>query len=156
DIEPGESYQETVIEPRNEKELYGELDRSFETWTDFPIWQYHHWYDWNFHIKLPPNQGGYWYLRGEGDFGPEIECEWDTGAFGRRPRSSLMFRADWGWPMTGDWVWLIGRWIYDGGHEERGLTRSELHPCKAIATARWEGFKFPENEKAVPAIQFMF
>lgn len=35
-------------------------------------------------------------------------------------------------------------------------TRSELHPCKAIATARWEAHKFPGTDHFVPAIQFMF
>ena len=37
-----------------------------------------------------------------------------------------------------------------------GRMRSELHPCKAVATARWEAAEFDENEKHVPAIQFMF
>ena len=31
-----------------------------------------------------------------------------------------------------------------------------LNPCRAVASARWEAFKFPENDGAVPAIQFMF
>ena len=35
--------------------------------------------------------------------------------------------------------------------------RTELHPCKAVASARWEAFNFDENGGAfVPAIQFMF
>lgn len=40
---------------------------------------------------------------------------------------------------------------------EAGLTRSELHPTKAVATARWEAALFKENGgNFVPAIQFMF
>ncbi len=31
-----------------------------------------------------------------------------------------------------------------------------VNPCRAVATARWEAFKFPENDGAVPVIQFMF
>lgn len=37
-----------------------------------------------------------------------------------------------------------------------GLHLNQIHPCKAIATARWEGVKFAENPEAVPAVQFMF
>ncbi len=112
-----------------------------------------------------------------------IELEWDTGGFGKTkpqpgqhrgircsdksPRSSgkankcagPMFETDWCWPQTGDFVWGAGRSIYDGGHESHDKvpkSRSELHPLKAVATARFEGFHFKENKKATPAIQFMF
>jgi hypothetical protein len=38
-----------------------------------------------------------------------------------------------------------------------GLARSELHPVKALASARWEAVSFPENNNLfVPGIQFLF
>ena len=62
--------------------------------------------------------------------------------------------------MAGQYVWITGRWIYDCGHasseKQTALMRSELHPCRSIATARWEAVKFDEHEQYVPAIQFMF
>jgi len=98
-----------------------------------------------------------------------IECEWDAGAFGTDindahpgPMFDSTFGAtvdpqfDWAWPQSGQYVWTAGRWIYDCGHEHAGMMRSELHPCKAAASARWEAVKFDENEKYVPAIQFVF
>jgi hypothetical protein len=90
-----------------------------------------------------------------------IECEWDCGAFG--PRPGVMFNnAQWIWPMTGQYCWFSGRWIYDCGHassEDKrvGLMRSEIHPVKALATAQWEAVKFPENGGFhVPGIRFLF
>jgi hypothetical protein len=167
------------IDGENETELEGALDRSFQTWTDVPVWQWHRWYDWNFHVT--PSTG-YEYVKGLGNKAPEdppkdqhmrmvgakgsMECEWDCGAFGKpkggRPNLGPMFSADWAWPWAGQYVWIAGRWIYDCGHSSSddksvGLMRSELHPCKAVATARWEAVNFPENGKLyVPAIQFMF
>lgn len=168
------------------KELEGRLVRSFQTWTDFPVWQWHRWYDWNFHVEpatgslFTPAVDGFKYLRGLGNQaggagalvqGETMECEWDTGAFGSKP--GAIFGVDWCWPMTGQWVWLAGQWIYDCGHAtESGLMRSELHPCEAVATARWEAVKFDAQSKSLwpkdiafvptsetlmlPAIQFMF
>jgi hypothetical protein len=89
---------------------------------------------------------------------------------------------DWCWPMTGMFFWAIGRSVYDCSHAtanngrrtkkkdrlpqgssfsedervQRGVHLNQLHPLKAIATARWEAFKFDENPRHVPAIQFMF
>ena len=108
--------------------------------------------------------------------GRVMECEWDAGSFGKGALEQTNLTAsgpqrlsgirpgpmygpqDWAWPMPGHRVWLRGRSIYDGGHEtEAKLCRSELHPCKAVAWARWEAEKFDENNgKYVPAIQFMF
>ena len=102
--------------------------------------------------------------------GRTMECEWDCGAFGNRP--GPMFHSTWLWPMTGERVWVMGRSIYDCGHPKQlsestpfdpaeddptSKMRSELHPCRALATARWEAESFPENGGAyVPAIKFMF
>jgi hypothetical protein len=172
--------------PEEEKEVEGVLFRSFQTWTDVPVKQWHLWYDWNFHL-VPAK--GYKYLRGLGNIAhsnasgssiaviqhPEVmECEWDCGAIGAYdfdtfPHATLadpgpMFGHDWAWPMAGQYIWIAGRWIYDCGHASSetktgpnaGLMRTELHPCKAIASARWEAVKFDDNERHVPAIQFMF
>jgi hypothetical protein len=40
--------------------------------------------------------------------------------------------------------------------ERESIVHTELHPCKAVASARWEAVKFDDNERHVPAIQFMF
>lgn len=167
-----------------EMEVEGVLWHSFQTWTDVPLAQWHTWYDWNFHL-VPAK--GYKYMRGLGndaapdDEGPDpplrsvsndlplMECEWDCGAFGSVPTGPQMlgpmFISDWVWPLAGQYIWVAGRWIYDCGHassdeksgDNPGLMRTELHPCKAIATTRWEAFNFDENGGAfVPAIQFMF
>ncbi len=168
----------TIVE--REKELEGLLVRSFQTWTDVPAFQWHKWYDWNFHV-VPAD--GYKHVRGTGNVegiqtgaktpveqGKTVECEWDCGAFGaydydlpsgRRPplnEPGPMFgdARDWAWPMAGQHVWLSGRWIYDCGHAHKGFMKTELHPCKAVATARWEAVKFDEHGHYVPALQFMF
>ena len=160
--------------PEIERELEGQLTLSQHPSEDFPIGQWHFWYDWNFFIK--PAEG-FEYLRGMGThedlgdliLGGSMECEWDCGAFGdydfinpggRTPTldaSAPFFGRDWAWPVGGEYIWLAGRWIYDCGHPDKlGRNRSELHPIKAVATARWEAVKFDENESHVPAIQFMF
>jgi hypothetical protein len=179
------SWTQTLDDP--EHELQGILVRSFQTWTDAPPFQWHRFYDWNFHV-IP--EANYDWLRGVGngaggddkpfDFdpgffsrkrrsvrtvpGPVMECEWDTGAIGTF-RPGPMFHADWAWPLTHQRIWMVGNSIYDGGHETHGtnLCRSELHPVKAMATARWEAFAFKENNEGkedgkihTPAIQFMF
>jgi hypothetical protein len=103
-----------------------------------------------------------------------MECKWDAGAIGGKandpgtyvppmlaPPSGILGAAhDWCWPQPGQYVWLSGRWVYNcqdaSTSDTKGLMRSELHPCGAIATARWEAVAFPENQRPVPAIQFMF
>jgi hypothetical protein len=91
-------------------------------------------------------------------------------------------KHDWCWPMAGMFFWAIGRSVYDCSHAtanegrrtkkpdrkpqgsqlpeserlKRGVHLNQLHPLKAIATARWEAFQFKENPKPVPAIQLMF
>jgi hypothetical protein len=46
------------------REVQGTLLRSFQTWTDFPLRQWHRWYDWNFHVEPDPE---YQYIRGKGN-----------------------------------------------------------------------------------------
>jgi hypothetical protein len=187
--------------PQNdqEREVEGILLRSIHSSTDHPVTQWHHWYDWNFHIQpalisesSDSDRKFFEYLMSPANKKPELtpeaekmgftnavirpwydtnldrtlECEWDLGGFGgaissiaqSRFFAGPMFATDWAWPMSGQYVWLAGRWIYDCGHALVGdLMHTELHPCKAVATARWEAVQFPENENLfVPGIQFMF
>ncbi|HJP66721.1 MAG TPA: hypothetical protein VKA30_10515 [Actinomycetota bacterium] len=106
---------------------------------------------------------------GPGNFNATVDCEWDLGAFGEKPGAFLTQQGsdtpiDWMWPMTGAHFWAAGRCVYDCSHatsdtkegNDPGLHLNQLHPCKAIATARHEAVKFDENPLAVPAIQFMF
>jgi hypothetical protein len=160
-----------------ERELEGTLDRSFQTWTDVPVFQWHRYYDWNFHVVPADGLG---YIKGAGNTqdpttppfqhvtGPNsMECEWDCGSWfipANDFTPGLMFARDACWPMTNQYVWATGRWIYDCGHASsenktgvnEGKMRSELHPMKAVAVGRWEAFKFAENAFPVPAMQFMF
>ena len=65
--------------------------------------------------------------------------------------------------MAGQFFWATGRNVYDCSHAtgndktgaDAGLHLNQLHPLKALATQRWEGFLFKENRQAVPAAQFM-
>ncbi len=106
--------------------------------------------------------------------GGTIELMWDAGALFRNrapyengfpsntaaQHTGPMAQADWAWPMPGQFVWAAGRWVYDCSRattdDRNGRMQTLLNPLKAIATARLEGFKFAENERAVPATQFMF
>jgi hypothetical protein len=183
--------------PEGVREVEGILWHSFQTWTDVPVFEWHRWYDWNFHI-MPAH--GYDHLRGLGNDVPvkselkdkdhldavgseeAMECEWDVGAFGKRPGpmydetlgGAFPPERDWAWPMTGQYLWVSGRHIYDCGHANSrastadedhsgdktgpnpGLMRTELHPILALATARWEAFRFDANgDRFVPAVQFL-
>ncbi len=156
-----------------EREIEGRLALSQHPSEDFPLGQWHLWYDWNFFVEPAL---GFEYIRGMDTHDDDedrirhgtVECEWDCGAFGdydyasgsRVPTNDVsapFFNRDWAWPVGGEYIWLAGRWIYDCGHAEpSGNYRSELHPLKAVAAGRWEAFKFDENERHVPAMQFMF
>ena len=131
----------------------GSLEKQFQT----DIRRYEtHW--------VPPTGGG---------IDSTIACEWDLGALapGRGPFLNFgRLATDFAWPMAGQFVWATGRSVYDCTHttsdarpgdvanseREAGLHLNQLHPLKAIATQRWEGFLFKENRQAVPASQFMF
>jgi hypothetical protein len=200
EVTPGNAGQSRALEDAAEQEVYGKLLRSFQTWTDAPGFQWHRWYDWNFHVQPAPE---FDHLRGAGNRVPipppesesgapdleqftegSLECEWDAGAFSRQPGGMFTdlnagTRSSWIWPMTDDFVWISGRSIYDGGHEfqepspplpppapgadpppkplpKPKLCRSELHPCRAMAMARKEAFRFQGTPNRVPAHQFVF
>jgi len=45
-----------AAEQAAEHELYGQLVRSFQTWTDAPGFQWHRWYDWNLQLTRFTNR----------------------------------------------------------------------------------------------------
>jgi hypothetical protein len=191
-----------------EREVDGFLLRSYQRMDSLPLAQWHHWYDWKFTLFPSPdffgiigegnrrrdintsdlNDPGLKLNRYDGDGGipgrnvnHTFDCEWDMGAFG--PAPGAIFNSpfgvrDWAWPMSGQFMWAIGRAVYDCSHatsdlrsedlepgaqpndfdpgQGEGMMLNQLHPCRAIATARWEAVKFDDNEFHVPAIQFMF
>jgi hypothetical protein len=169
-----------AVEDETEQEAEGSLDRCFQTWTDVPLYQWHRFFDWNFHLAPTPP---FSFLKGLGnveklddvrEFNPvgqrpvtasnTMECEWDCGAFGTSP-GPMFDSPQWLWPMTGQYCWIAGRWIYDCGHASSddktgtnaGTMRTELHPVKAVASAQWEAVQFPENGNLyVPGIRFQF
>ncbi|MBA2628318.1 MAG: hypothetical protein H0U85_09915 [Gemmatimonadales bacterium] len=99
---------------------------------------------------------------------PILECLLDTGAISQPPGDTpspattvpgIMFNGGWPfWPVGGDHVWATGRWAYDctrvTGSDK--LNPTQLNPIKAIATARFEGFKFVSNPTGAPAVRFLF
>jgi hypothetical protein len=107
------------------------------------------------------------WMPGGSNLDQTIQCEWDLGAIGITPPGPFLNsgppRIDWGWPMAGQYFWATGRNVYDCSHatgdekkgDNAGLHLNQLHPLKALATLRWEGFLFKENLQAVPAAQFM-
>ena len=130
-----------------------------------------------------PTREAFAMLVNDGPKENSFECVWDTGAFSRAPGNhakrtgddggsflpGVMFHPKWPfWPMTNDHFWAQGRWVYDCTHvgEDRGtdpdtgkktdLMWTMFRPCRAFAGYRYEGFKFDENEKAVPAARFLF
>ena len=99
---------------------------------------------------------------------PCLECLLDAGAISQPPGDTaspgttvpgIMFNSGWPfWPVAGDHVWMAGRWAYDCTRVvgDQKLNPSQLNPIKAIATARFEGFKFVSNPASVPAVRFLF
>jgi hypothetical protein len=184
--EPNFGTHGLLPEAEAEHELYGQLIRSFQTWTDVPAFQWHRWYDWNFHVlpaeefdwlrgrgnrEAPPPKAGhrpFCQMQGKKQKEGAIECEWDTGGFstsrpggmfttlGKQQDGLSPLTSNWIWPMAGDWVWITGRSIYDGGHEHNRMCRTELHPCKAMAFARRAAAPLPGAAHAVPVTQFAF
>jgi len=135
----------------NTRTVEGILTLSKMTHTDFPLRPWHFYYDWNYYVEVDKQ---YFYLNSPANHGFDklkskaiMECEWDTN-----------FLPEWAWPMFGDRVKIIGRWIYDCGHPENGKHRSEIHPPKAVISFRSETFKFKENKgraRANQAVVFM-
>ncbi len=116
---------------------------------------------------------------GSGGNDRSVDCEIDLGEWAQPPGPFFSPfpivgpPRDWAWPMAGSYFWACGPLVYDCSRTTSNLRQKDLddeksralgegmhldqiHPCKGVATARWEAFKFKENEKPVPAIQFMF
>lgn len=81
------------------------------------------------------------------------------------------FRTSFFWPMAGMFVWASGRHVYDcsrvthkGGttsgrdaEDDPPLMCAMIQPARALATARFQAFRFIENgEFDVPAVEFIF
>jgi hypothetical protein len=93
-----------------------------------------------------------------------IECLWDVGGMSQ-PRGDggtdgVMFHGNFPfWPQTGDHIWTVGRFSYDCARaivDAGEFMPTMINPCKALAVARFESFKFPENAGGVPAVRFFF
>jgi PASTA domain-containing protein len=87
-------------------------------------WPYNHdSHDWNFIVGL---DGAYQFLHSDSNpvEGGEqrMEMEWEEKYF------PIGFR-----PAVGDRFWVLGRWIFDCGHQPY---RTEIHPPKAVAFTR--------------------
>lgn len=107
-------------------------------------------------------------IYGQDSANPCIECLLDTGAISQPPGDTaspdrtvpgVMFNSGWPfWPVGGDHLWAAGRWAYEctrvAGTDK--LNPTQLNPLKAVATARFEGFKFVSNPASVPAVRFLF
>ncbi len=161
------------VDAELERELEGPLGESRLSRTDVPLYQYHRYFDWCFFVTPSPD---YLYITGDGNKDedeevPAVECEWDTGAFASASPTSdgaIYTGLDLGWPVDNQYLWLAGRWIYDCGHpidnpteqsdpKKARLMKTELHPVKAFASARWQGVQFSRNrDKYVPGIRFTF
>src|SRR5262249_9075746 len=92
-------------------------------------------------------------LKGRASFETGFKDDIDPSAFDQQAEhaSGPMFgrldkpELDWAWPMTAQYAWVAGRWVYDCGKstepkKEKKQTAkmcAMLNPCKAIATARW-------------------
>lgn len=82
-------------------------------------------HDWNFDVQLDPaSQFLHSTANPIENGGRQMEMEWET----------RFFPAQF-WPIAGDRVWMMGRWIFDCGHPPY---RTELHPVKAVAFTRLE------------------
>ena len=128
-----------VNEPQ---ELEGVLIRSFQTWTDFPMFQWHRWYDWNFIVIPSP---ACTYLKGGANTPTKIpdgddkkagftqpairdfnesgavtgaatmECEFDCGLFGSR-FTDKRTPPSFGPMFEADWAWpMAGQLLWARG-----------------------------------------
>ncbi len=113
---------------------------SFE---DDPLTHYAH--DTNFYFLPDPlyrwtvGTANY-YSNGEDDSGValgRIEVEWEAlnnGNPGSYESGQIGLPA-WATPATGDRMYVVGRWVLDGGHPEIG-DRTEIHPPRLVAAMR--------------------
>ncbi len=121
------------VEPQDQpRVLEGVVTDSLIATTDTPI--NHQFHDWNMKVKPFPEYEGMLSDAAEevrpflGDSFKVIECEWERSFF---PEEF--------WPIPGDTVWTLGRFIFDCGHTPY---HTEIHPPKAIAMSRTIGHTF--------------
>jgi hypothetical protein len=119
---------------------------------DLPISHYTH--DFCFKVKPDPTADNrFTNLLGVNDDGSQqglIEVEWECGlaadndgnvcaSVNKAGMSAGFFSAGhqrrepiWNWPTVGDWVHVVGRWIWDRGH----TPATEIHPPRLVAIRR--------------------
>jgi len=108
----------------------GEIVKSEVNYQEYPFNHYSH--DQNFYVKLDPIYDAYKAPANEVVEGEQVmEMEWETANF---PPEF--------WPMKGDRVWMMGRYVWDCEHiYDKGL-RTEIHPPEAVAFTRQEPVVF--------------
>ncbi|HJT49038.1 MAG TPA: hypothetical protein VJ729_12725, partial [Nitrososphaeraceae archaeon] len=76
-----------------------------------------------------------------------MEMEWEIGTAntGITDRFPKQF-----WPWEGDRVWMMGRWVWDCGHQPY---KTEIHPPFATAFTRSEPYIFPGDNKPSSAVK---
>ncbi|HJT87810.1 MAG TPA: hypothetical protein VJ732_08135, partial [Bryobacteraceae bacterium] len=113
---------------------------SFE---DDPLTHYAH--DTNFYLLPDPSYRwtvgtANYFANGEDDSGValgRIEVEWEALNNGSTAtyESGQIGLPAWAMPTTGDRMYVVGRWVLDGGHPELG-DRTEIHPPRLVAVMR--------------------
>ena len=98
----------------------------------------------NFDVNL---KSPYQYLASINNFKagdpPDLEVEWESKFF-----NNVEF-----WPVEGDKVWGMGRWIFDCGHYPY---RTEIHPPHAVAVMRTEPSILPGNNLPSDTVKTYF
>jgi len=108
--------------------LEGVVDRSFITYEEWPF--NHDGHDFKFFVDPDPS---FEPLNGDvneiHDGKRVIGVEWDSAHVPERY-----------WPIAGDRVWVLGRWVFDCGHPP---SKTEIHPPHAVAFTRFEPVFLP-------------
>ncbi len=89
-------------------------------------------HDIDFAITLDPGQEDLL------SYNDQLGVEWESGikTFEKSGDGQNPTYPRWAWPSDGDRVWVEGHWVFDCGHPENGLFRSEIHPPRAVASMR--------------------
>jgi LGFP repeat len=110
----------------------GKVRQAYPAYEDFPT--VHHSHDMLFDVELLQNYNGLLSTRHKttSDGTPILHNEWEMGTRndGRTDRFPLQF-----WPEEGDWVWMMGRWVFDCAHRPYS---TEFHPVSGVAFTRPE------------------
>lgn len=110
-----------TVQGDNYQVAEGRVVESKVNYEDYPPDHASH--DWNVEVALDDNYNRLSSPANGQDSGKWlIEMEWETKSY---PREF--------WPIIGDRVWMLGRWVFDCGHRPY---RTELHPLIASAVTR--------------------